>query len=189
MGDLCVYMCDCVCVCVYAPMCIQTNYLCVCVCLHLCVYLYLCVHACICAYMHLCVCMYACVCICMYVFTCVCMHASVCTHVYVCVYVIVLSHRQQLLTSRNQWIKWMYPTGAALPSLVVSIASSLTSFPKVTSNFDSANVYGMWPRDVDEAEPVSLLPVECEFRPSHLLPSHRRYLCSSGLQLLFICES
>lgn len=105
--------------------------------------MYLCVHACICAYMHLCVCMYACVCICMYVFTCVCMHASVCTHVYVCVYVIVLSHRQQLLTSSNQWIKWMYSTGAVVdPSLVVSIASSLTSFPKVTSNLDSANVYG-----------------------------------------------
>ena len=59
----------CVCVCVYARICVCV---CVCVCMHACV----CV--CVCACMHACVCVCMRACVCVHVCVCACMHAGMC---------------------------------------------------------------------------------------------------------------
>ena len=62
------YVCMCVCVCVYV---------CVCVCVWVCVCVYVCM--CVCVYVCMCVCVYVCMYVCVYVCMYVCMY--VCTYV------------------------------------------------------------------------------------------------------------
>lgn len=60
--SLIVYMCDCVCNCIYVYMCVY-----MCPCVYLCVCMYMCVQLCLCVYVCVCVWLCICVCICVYV--------------------------------------------------------------------------------------------------------------------------